>query len=345
MEKWDKDTGGNSEQAKPRTSEVDIQLEKGPSGAEVLAGLGLLAVGAFAAKKAWDLNFGGVKDKIHSAADELLTGVINKGKGELNRALNLNSDLINEARQTEANPNKLQLKRNSPDYKGVIKQGLSSAGINPDAVRGNINTAKPEEVIPQSIFDLMAERDYRFAQMADIDSSFASEMKQLSEESQGEIMEIIRSLDLETRGVVSAAFVSSELIPPVGEKTETSVEEMTEDQVNTKHKEFSEGPDKDAYNNKVFTNMMQYAEAKGVSLRALSAVDQVQIFRKAISEFENKTPDNTKTAGEENSKKPENVKTDMETMKTEYKKLLLERGAVQKKLLAMMAEVLKANKK
>ena len=352
MESWDKRTEGNKEQLKPKEEKSIPNPEKTPGGAELLLGLGLAVAGCYAAKKAWEHNVGGVKEKTGAVAHEftdagheLFSAAINKGKGELAKALGVDQYLVNKVKGNIATANP-EVTRKTANYKEIIGKSLSGVGIDADAVSENINTASPEQVFPKSLFDLLAERDYRFAHLADVDPNFATEMKQLAEQSQEEIVAEVRKLDPETRGMVSAAFLSSEIIPVVDKGEGISVDNMTDKQVKEKNKELSEGPDSDKYGMFTLIHMGRLAKEKHISMGSLSEQDQGEVIRRAIKEFEEGKADDGEPLAENSSEAEKEIPpSDMELMKTEYRKLLLERGAVQRRLLAMMTEVLKANRK
>ncbi len=279
-----------------------------PSTAEFLGTIGLLAVGAFAVKKVWDSNIGNVQEKTHSAASELIDSAIITAKNKLSTSFRLEGS-NNTQTKTRNDVVTDTLVRNNPETKSLINDVKSIHN-------GDISIQDAENVLGDTFINSLEKKENRFSSIADIDPNFAAKMQELSDESDEKIMSFIRQQNPTTRGIISAAFLSTEF---------GSEKEITHDDLIAKHTELL----KDEVYMKIFIeNINIKAKNKGVNFFDISPEDQQIVMQESIDRYNiNKSP-----------KKPKN---DLEIMKQEYERMLRERNKVQEKLLKLLGLIVK----
>lgn len=293
----------------PKNSIESVEDE--PKTAEVLGTIALITGGIFVAKKVWESNIGGVQEKTKSAAGELVDAAITKAKNSLYKSFDLDNkvDISTQSKKTEQ-PKNTELDKVIKDIEGVNTDSATNADV--------------EKVLGKTFVDLSEKRDSRFKSIADIDPNFAEKMQNISNESDESIMSFIRQMEPSTRGLLSAAFLSSGLL-----MEKEGVDSMSKEEVLNKHSELIKD---EKYLPIFMKNINRLATEKQVESFKLSEEDQFIATKESIKEFNESQVLETEPV------------TDVEIMKKELEKMLIERNKVQNKLLKIMADIFKSKK-
>jgi hypothetical protein len=247
---------------------INPETRKSPEASEVVAGLALIGIGIFAAKKVWDWKGMEIKGKIDVAASSVIDRVIKHAEGKLDQVLGLNQEGVATAfrggtvlagdrrpgnvdsAQTDRERLEQQLRdrakkagldedefirfvmkpKDGNDTPGVhspkggvgdtreerdtVKTTLESIGVDFEGASKtpNLDTTNIFDFIKPEFYELIDKRNSKFANLADVDPNLSKELQDMDDQSQGEVMEIIRTLKPEDRAKLSMAFLKINLM-------------------------------------------------------------------------------------------------------------------------------------
>ena len=215
-------------QEKPKSEFVSSdegRVEKINEGT-VLGTIAIIGVGVFAAKKFWDWKGEEIKKQVSPMVDEAIDKVLNNAKGKLFETIS--STFQSGKKLDEKLISKSTDSAGKSEDKKVFEDGFSGLGVDAKVAA----EGKKESIFNDIFLNKLQKQGERFGALADEDPVFAAEVNSLSLQNQEDIMSFVRSLDTDTRGKISLAFLSGNL---------QAAEEATDD-IQEKTRPFEEVP-------------------------------------------------------------------------------------------------------